>query len=250
MIMKVKNMKLNNRKLYNKMFFREFDVLHHIKPNDFWVVLNRRVLDLSQLVQLIDELPSNNNDLTVRISLTANFILKIVLPVHIFIHKRLYFDFVIFFVAFFASICVIQALHQLCMFGGTDVSKLFSDRKGNQLEMFNLKSNTEYGRLHGCFWWNDPVLIVGSITARERHICVRNKSKGKLEYICFDWRVDGMIELTKYHLHLGTQRHLTVCEEDSIYAIRAKFCAVYSENENMIWRKRESTVSFFFLHHP
>lgn len=67
--MKVDGIKLNNRKLYNKMFFREFDVLHHIKPNDFWVILNRRVLDLSHLVQLIDELPSSNNDLTVRIYL-------------------------------------------------------------------------------------------------------------------------------------------------------------------------------------
>lgn len=73
MIMKVDSVKLNNRKLYNKMFFREFDVLHHIKPNDFWVILNRRVLDLSHLVQMIDELPSTNNDLTVRICL---FLLK------------------------------------------------------------------------------------------------------------------------------------------------------------------------------
>lgn len=54
----------------------------------------------------------------------------------------------------------------------------------------------------------------------------------------------------KIHLHAGTQRHLTVCEEDSIYAIRAKFCALYSENENMIWRKRESTVSFIFMYSP
>lgn len=65
------------------------------------------------------------------------------------------------------------------MFGGTDVSKLFCERQKNQLEMFDLKSYTEYGKLNGCFWWNDPVLIVGSITAQERHICVRNKSKGK-----------------------------------------------------------------------
>lgn len=161
--MKVDSVKLNNRKLYNKMFFREFDVLHHIKPNDFWVILNRRVLDLSHLVQMIDELPSTNNDLTVRI---YNFLLKknISSSTHLYL-QCLYFK---------------QALHQLCMFGGTDVSKLFADRKGNQLEMFDLKSNTEYGRLNGCHWWNDPVLIVGSITARERHICVRNKSKGKV----------------------------------------------------------------------
>lgn len=47
-------------------------------------------------------------------------------------------------------------------------------------------------------------------------------------------------------LHTGTQHHLAVCEEDSIYVIRAKFCAFYAESsyENMIWRKHKSTVSF------
>lgn len=71
MIIKLNNdlMKLHDRKLYNKKFFREFDVLHHIKPNDFWVILDRRVLDLSHLVKLIDELPSNSTDLTVCICL-------------------------------------------------------------------------------------------------------------------------------------------------------------------------------------
>ena len=64
------------------------------------------------------------------------------------------------------------------MFGGTDVSKLFRERQKNKLEMFDLKSCTEYGRKNEYFWWNDPVLIVGSITAQERHICVRNKFKG------------------------------------------------------------------------
>lgn len=66
------------------------------------------------------------------------------------------------------------------MFGGTDVTKLFHERQKNQLEMFALKSHTEYGKSNGYFWWNDPVLIVGSITSQERHICVRNKSNGKI----------------------------------------------------------------------
>lgn len=71
-----------------------------------------------------------------------------------------------------------KGLHQLYMFGGTDLTKLFLDRLKNKLEMFDLKSYTDYGQLHGCFWWNDPILIVGSITAQERHICVRNRSNG------------------------------------------------------------------------
>lgn len=73
-----------------------------------------------------------------------------------------------------------KALHQMSMFGGTDVTKLFSKRLTNKLEMFELNSNTEYGKSNGLFWWNDPVFIVGSITARERHVCVRNKDKGKM----------------------------------------------------------------------
>lgn len=71
------------------------------------------------------------------------------------------------------------------MFGGIDVSKLFLERLRNKLEMFELKSYTEYGKLNDLFWWNDPMYIVGSITARERHICVRNKAKGKM-YNIFD----------------------------------------------------------------
>lgn len=73
-------MNVDYQQLYNKMFFREFDVLHHIQPNDFWVILNRRVLDLSRLVQLIDELPSNNNELTVCICLILFIFIANVYP--------------------------------------------------------------------------------------------------------------------------------------------------------------------------
>lgn len=73
-IMKTDLQKTTNRNLYNKRFFREFDVLSHIKPNDFWVILNRRVLDLSNLVKLIDELPSNSKDSAVCACLKSNSI--------------------------------------------------------------------------------------------------------------------------------------------------------------------------------
>lgn len=72
----------------------------------------------------------------------------------------------------------VQALHQLSMFGGTDISELFEERSINKLEMFDLKSNTQYGNDNDLFWWNDPTCIIGGITAQERHICVRNKAKG------------------------------------------------------------------------
>lgn len=113
-----------------------------------------------------------------------------------------------------------QALEQLMMFGGTDVSELFQKRSENKLEMFNLKSPTDFGKAYDLFWWNDPTCIVGGITAQERHICVQNKAR-------------------------GTQCHLTVCEEDSIYVIQAKFFAAYPESKigNIVWRKKISTVS-------
>lgn len=57
---------LIRRNYYNKKFFREFDVLHHIKPNDFWVILNGRVLDLSHLVRSIDTVPSSSIHFTVK----------------------------------------------------------------------------------------------------------------------------------------------------------------------------------------
>lgn len=123
-------------------------------------------------------------------------------------------------VNFFSNCMYKQALEQLNMFGGTDISELFHKRHENKLEMFNLKSTTEFGKLHELFWWNDPTCIVGGITAQERHICVQNKMR-------------------------GTQYHLTVCEEDSIYVIQAKFFAAYPEssNANIVWRKAVSTVS-------
>lgn len=72
------------------------------------------------------------------------------------------------------------------MFGGTDVSKLFEERPRNKLEMFELKSYSEYGKSKDLFWWNDPACIVGGITTRERHICVRNKAKGDFLSYKFD----------------------------------------------------------------
>lgn len=52
----------------------------------------------------------------------------------------------------------------------------------------------------------------------------------------------------EYFYFLGTQCHLTVCEEDSIYKIRAKFYAAYPQDnsDNIIWRKTEWTVSCHF----
>lgn len=64
------------------------------------------------------------------------------------------------------------------MFGGSDLSKLFLEEQNNNLEMFKLKSNSEYGKSNDLFWWNDPSYIIGGITTLERNICVRDKSSG------------------------------------------------------------------------
>lgn len=55
--------KFNN--LYIKRFYRPYEVIQHTKPNDFWVILNRRVLDLSGLMKLEDEVSSSQKELTV-----------------------------------------------------------------------------------------------------------------------------------------------------------------------------------------
>lgn len=106
------------------------------------------------------------------------------------------------------------------MFGGTDLSELFKERPTRNLEMFDLKSLSDYGTTNDLFWWNDPVCIIGGITSQERHICLHNKPK-------------------------GTQIHMAVCEEDSIYVIQAKLFAAHPDknSENTVWRKSESTVS-------
>lgn len=69
------------------------------------------------------------------------------------------------------------------MFGGTDVTALYQNRTKNHLEMFDLKSQTDYGKINDLFWWNDPVYVAGGITDQERHICVGNKSKGDFNWL-------------------------------------------------------------------
>lgn len=53
------------KEIYCKSFYRTFEILNHIKPNDFWVILNRRVLDLSSLMKLLDEMSNSDKNLAV-----------------------------------------------------------------------------------------------------------------------------------------------------------------------------------------
>lgn len=57
-------------KVYIKCYYRKFEVLNHIKCNDFWVILNQRVLDLSSLLRSMHELPCKN--LSVFISIVSD----------------------------------------------------------------------------------------------------------------------------------------------------------------------------------
>lgn len=59
-VMKVKSKESNIGNVYIKCFYRTFEVLSHIKRDDFWVILNRRVLNLSRLMKSMDELPCKN----------------------------------------------------------------------------------------------------------------------------------------------------------------------------------------------
>lgn len=65
--MKVKAKLRNTDKVYNKTFYRVFDILSHVKPDDFWVILDRRVLDLSSLMKEMNQTPKNGKDLAVYI---------------------------------------------------------------------------------------------------------------------------------------------------------------------------------------
>lgn len=51
--------------VYNKSHYRTFEILSHIKRDDFWVILNRRVLDLSTLMKSIDEMPTSGKNQSV-----------------------------------------------------------------------------------------------------------------------------------------------------------------------------------------
>lgn len=65
--MKIKAKLKHTDKVYNKTFFRAFEILSHIKANDFWIILDRRVLDLSNLMKKMNETPKNGKDLAVLI---------------------------------------------------------------------------------------------------------------------------------------------------------------------------------------
>lgn len=71
------------------------------------------------------------------------------------------------------------------MFGGTNVSELFEEHPTRHLEMFDLKSQSDYGSKMNLFWWNDPTFVIGAITTQERNVCVHNKSKGEHFTILF-----------------------------------------------------------------
>lgn len=54
--------------IYPKCYYRTSEVVHHIKYDDFWIILNQRVLDLSSLMKTIDQVQNNEKDLTVCIA--------------------------------------------------------------------------------------------------------------------------------------------------------------------------------------
>lgn len=58
-------MKKDLNKIYFKRFYRTSEVVHRIKRDEFWVILDRRVLDLSSLMKTIDEIQSNEKNLAV-----------------------------------------------------------------------------------------------------------------------------------------------------------------------------------------
>lgn len=121
----MKTVSINDRKLYNKKFFREVDVLHHIKPNDFWVILNRQVLDLSHIVKSIDELPSNSTDFTVCICLRLplNFIQKNYFYFNAFFmfvlgvfdkHWNFFYVYLITYRHYISSVCLVARMWVNC----------------------------------------------------------------------------------------------------------------------------------------
>lgn len=56
---------LNLSKVYNKCYYRIFEILSHNTRDNFWVILDRRVLNLSTLMRSIDEMPTNGKNQSV-----------------------------------------------------------------------------------------------------------------------------------------------------------------------------------------
>lgn len=52
-------------KIYPKFFYSTHEVAHHSTHDDFWIILNKRVLNLSSLMKTIDQIQNNEKDLTV-----------------------------------------------------------------------------------------------------------------------------------------------------------------------------------------
>lgn len=71
-----------------------------------------------------------------------------------------------------------QGLQQLIKFSGIDISEIFNSREKHKLEMFDVKSQNEYGKAKNLFWWNDPTYIIGGVTSQERQVCIYVKTKG------------------------------------------------------------------------
>ena len=69
--------------VYNKCYYRTFEVLSHIKRDDFWLILHRRVLDLSSLMKSVDELPISGKNQSVIKSFPTVFKLQSIFNIHV-----------------------------------------------------------------------------------------------------------------------------------------------------------------------
>lgn len=79
-------MKKEVTNVYNKCFYRTFEILSHIKRDDFWLILNRRVLDLSDLMKSIDEIPNSGKNQSVSSNCQKQILTAKILFCNIFCH--------------------------------------------------------------------------------------------------------------------------------------------------------------------
>lgn len=177
----LENMKIDHKmesnrivyEVYPKNYYRRDEVAKHNKLNDFWVIVNKRVLDLSEFLERCYF--ENCHPTCPSVRILQNLAC---LP-----GMNRFFS--------LSQGGTSKMLGELLLYSGKDMSKFFvtiGDSKyksGLDLSVFWAASTSEYGIANNLFWWNDPMYEIGRITSQEREVNVIDTHKSEFSVAFF-----------------------------------------------------------------
>lgn len=182
-------------------FFLRDEVILHNKKDDAWAIVNGKVIDIS--------------------SLFCEFSIKVWNSLYPYASLKLKFE----------LFCIFKknSLKHLLIFAGKDLSHFFHKTNGEPKTRITV-NGTRIPLLPAAFvttdsgnyyWWNDPCLVLGQITARPRKLRIINTLTTKTQL-------------------------MTVCEEDTLQVIRQKYYKYNWHLDGYHWNRFDSERGKYF----